>query len=117
MYCILKKAFPWKLFRLGAKKTTHRNKERKVLFSINLCMIIVLIFMFSEYQHCTLLRYLCVESLQHLNEKKSKRKILPDFRFIIKDKLTAGNAKKLIPSNAQNDAIIFPCHVSGTISP
>lgn len=31
--------------------------------------------------------------------------------------LTAGNAKNEIPSNAQNDAIIFPCHVIGTVSP
>lgn len=31
--------------------------------------------------------------------------------------LTAGNAKNEIPSSAQNDAITFPCHVSGTISP
>lgn len=28
--------------------------------------------------------------------------------------LTAGNAKNEIPSRAQNDAITFPCHVSGT---
>lgn len=82
-------------------------------------MVVVIFFMFTEYQHCTLLRYLCVESLQHLNEnvKYKRKKQPPDFRFIVKDKLTAGNAKKLIPSNAQNDAIIFPCHVSGTISP
>lgn len=31
--------------------------------------------------------------------------------------LTAGNAKNEIPSSAQNEAIIFPCHVSGTASP
>lgn len=31
--------------------------------------------------------------------------------------LTAGKAKNEIPNSAQNDAIIFPCHVSGTISP
>lgn len=36
---------------------------------------------------------------------------------IILCKLTAGNAKNDIPNKAQNDAIIFPCHVSGTISP
>lgn len=31
--------------------------------------------------------------------------------------LTAGSAKNEIPSSAQNDAIIFPCHVTGTMSP
>lgn len=33
------------------------------------------------------------------------------------DHLTAGSAKNEMPNNAQNDAMIFPCHVSGTISP
>lgn len=31
--------------------------------------------------------------------------------------LTAGNAKKEIPNRAQKDAIIFPGHVIGTVSP
>lgn len=31
--------------------------------------------------------------------------------------LTAGNAKNEMPSSAQNEAMILPCHVSGTISP
>lgn len=35
----------------------------------------------------------------------------------MKLRLTAGSAKNDIPRSAQNDAIIFPCHVSGTISP
>lgn len=30
---------------------------------------------------------------------------------------TAGNAKNDIPNKAQNEAIILPCHVSGTMSP
>jgi hypothetical protein len=30
---------------------------------------------------------------------------------------TAGNAKKEIPNKAQNDAISFPGHVLGTVSP
>lgn len=31
--------------------------------------------------------------------------------------LTAGKAKNEIPNSAQKEAIILPCHVSGTISP
>jgi len=30
---------------------------------------------------------------------------------------TAGSAKKAMPSIAENDAISFPAHVSGTTSP
>lgn len=37
--------------------------------------------------------------------------------YFMKDILTAGSAKKDIPSRAQKDAITLPCQVSGTISP
>ena len=49
------------------------------------------------------------------NGKNGKKKMVKNGKKCYL--LTAGKAKNDIPRRAQNDAMIFPCHVFGTASP